>query len=159
MSHQHALADDAYRPRDPHHQATPSGSLHDPHTPGSPGAHGEGEHGHTGHVVPLWLLAGILGILLVLTVLTVAVTYVDLGALNIWIALGIAALKGALVALYFMHLRWDSTFNTMAFITALIFLALFIGVSLLDSNQYKSTFESTGAPQVTADPATGGQEP
>lgn len=150
MAHDHALSDDAYRPRDPNHQASPSGSLHDPHHAG---------HGHVGHVVPLWLLAGVLGILLFFTVLTVAVTYVDLGDLNIWIALGIAAVKGSLVVLYFMHLRWDSTFNAMAFVSALIFLALFIGFSLLDSGQYLPTFEPPGGAQVSATAGTNAQTP
>ena len=147
MSPSHSLADDAYRPRDPQHQATPSGSLHDPGTPGA-APHHDGDT-HAGHVVPLWLLAGILALLLFLTFITVAATWVDLGDLNIWIALAVAAVKGSLVALYFMHLRWDSTFNSLAFVASLIFLALFIGIALMDSMEYKDTFETPTRAQAT----------
>lgn len=143
MATTHTVPDDAYYPRDPHHQATPSGQLHAPH-PGEPGAHGL----HV-HVTSLPLLAGVLAILLFLTVLTVAVTYVNLGPLNIWIALGIAVVKAWFVALYFMHLRWDSPFNALAFGAALVFLALFIGISLMDTAEYQDSYDPPGGAQVT----------
>ena len=63
-------------------------------------------HEQVGHVVPLPLLGAVIGALIVLTWLTVFVTNFDLGSLNIFIALGIAVVKGALVVLFFMHLRW-----------------------------------------------------
>ena len=47
-------------------------------------------HSGLGHVVPLWLLAAVFGALLVLTCLTVAVAHVDLGNLNLYLALAIA---------------------------------------------------------------------
>jgi cytochrome c oxidase subunit 4 len=46
--------------------------------------------------------------LLVLTGITVAVAYVDLGAANAIVAVGIAMLKASLVLIYFMHLRFSS---------------------------------------------------
>lgn len=96
-------------------------------------------HGHStvGHVVPVQLLAAVLLVLLVLTWLTYAVTKVNLGFLNIWIALGIAVLKASLVALYFMHLRWDRPFNGIVLISSLVFLSLFIGISLMDKRTYE----------------------
>jgi len=42
-----------------------------------------------------------------LTVVTVAAAQVNLGSLNVPIALAIASVKAALVALIFMHLLWD----------------------------------------------------
>lgn len=142
----HHPEEDRYYPRDAAHEATPSGDLHDPHAPGE---HAEGLHVH---VTPISLLATILGLLLLLTFVTVAVTWVDLGALNIWVALFIAAIKGALVVLYFMHLRWDSTFNSLIFVASLIFLVLFIGITLMDTFQYSNTFEPPGGMQVSASP-------
>ena len=56
------------------------------------------------------------------TVATVAATWVDLGGWNLWIALGIATVKASLVALYFMHLRYDNPFYALIFVTALVFL-------------------------------------
>ena len=61
-------------------------------------------HSGLGHVVPVWLLAAVFAALMVLTGLTVAVAQVDLGNLNLYLALGIAALKASLVVLFFMHL-------------------------------------------------------
>ncbi|MCC5829019.1 MAG: cytochrome C oxidase subunit IV family protein [Phycisphaeraceae bacterium] len=108
-------------------------------------AKGESHHdGHGGehvHAVPLSLLTGIFVILMILTGLTVAATWVELGALNVWVALLIALVKAAFVALYFMHLRWDSPFNSFVLITSLVFVVLFIGVTLMDSLQYQSVIE------------------
>ena len=47
----------------------------------------------------------IAALLLGLLALTVGAAYLNLGALNTPIAMGIAALKAALILLYFMHLR------------------------------------------------------
>lgn len=96
---------------------------------------------HGAHVVPVGVLLAVFGALMVLTILTVAATMVDLGPLNIWIALGIAVVKAALVALYFMHLRYDSPFNGIILITALFFVAVFIGIALLDSTEYHPNYE------------------
>jgi len=90
-------------------------------------------HSGLGHVVPLWLLAAVFGGLLVLTCLTVAVAQVDLGNLNLYLAMAIATLKAALVVLFFMHLFWDRPFNAMIFVGCLLFVSLFIGITLTDS--------------------------
>ncbi len=90
-----------------------------------------------GHVVPIWLLGGVLAILLVLTVATVAVTKVDLGQFNLFLAMAIAVVKAAFVVLYFMHLRWDRPFNAMILIFSLALVALFIVLSLADSSAYQ----------------------
>jgi cytochrome c oxidase subunit 4 len=95
-----------------------------------------GDHAH--HVVPLWLLVGILLILLFLTFITVAVTWVDLDTmfhvanLNVTVALGVALVKAAFVAFYFMHLRWDAPFNGLILIASLAFVVLFISWAILD---------------------------
>ena len=140
----YTVADDHYYPRDPSRQSSSSGELHV-----DPSKHDDEHHFH---VLSLPLLCGVLAILLFLTFVTVAVTWVDLGALNIWVALAIAVVKAVFVALYFMHLRWDSVFNAFVFTTALIFLALFIGVTLMDSAAYQVNYEPPGGTQVTATP-------
>lgn len=96
------------------------------------------------HVMPPSILLAVYAVLVVLTVATVAVTYVDLGNLNIWVALVIAVVKAALVVLYFMHLKYDSPFNGVAFITALLFVAVFIGVAMMDSGEYKVNYNPPG---------------
>lgn len=53
------------------------------------------------------LFAAIFLALFFLTLLTVAVSRVDLGALNLAVGLGIAVAKMCLVALVFMHLKFE----------------------------------------------------
>ena len=105
-----------------------------------------GHDDHHPHVVPLKLLFTVFAALLALTIVTVAVTYVDLGAMNIWVALGVAVVKAALVALYFMHLRWDSPFNGIVLIAALVFVALFIIIAMMDAQQYQINLQPPGRP-------------
>lgn len=106
---------------------------------------GEG-HEQVGHVVPTGLLAGVLIALLVLTWATVAVTRIQLGEFNIWIAIGIATVKATLVALYFMHLRWDRPFNGIILIASLIFVGIFLIAALTDATQYHAITDLTQAP-------------
>ena len=70
------------------------------------------------HVASVKLLLGVWVALMIGTWLTVAASNVDLGWLNIWIGLGIATGKAVLVALYYMHLRWDRPFNAFVFLGA-----------------------------------------
>jgi len=96
------------------------------------------EHTENGaHVASLKLLVVVLIALMVGTWLTVSATYVDLGALNIWIGLAIATAKAVLVGLYYMHLRWDKPFNAFVFISAFFFLALFVGFAWMDTAHYQ----------------------
>jgi cytochrome c oxidase subunit 4 len=90
-------------------------------------------HSQLGHVVPVWLLAAVFAALIALTGLTVTAAQIDLGNLNLYIALGIAALKASLVVLFFMHLYWDRPFNSLIFVGCLLFVTLFIGLALTDS--------------------------
>lgn len=100
-------------------------------------AHDDGGAIHV-HVVPMRLLTGIFAILIALTVLTYAVTLVDLGYTgNLIMAITIAVVKGMLVALYFMHLRWDNLFNSVSLLSAILFVGLFIVIASLDSGQYQ----------------------
>ncbi len=103
---------------------------------------------HKPHVVDAKILIGVLLGLLFLTFITVAVTWVDLGSFNIWLALAIATVKASLVAAYFMHLRYDKPFNTLVLISALIFLMVFVGIILLDTGQYAGDIIDQAAPAL-----------
>jgi cytochrome c oxidase subunit IV len=96
---------------------------------------------HEAHVVPVKTLLAVFVALMALTGLTVGTHYIDLGPANIWLALLIAVAKAALVALFFMHLWWDSKFNGFILIVALLFVALFIGIATLDTAQYQPDFQ------------------
>jgi len=90
-------------------------------------AHGHADDGavHV-HIAPARFYWGIFGALVLLTIATVKVSYYDFGAANTIVAMLIATMKGSLVAAFFMHLRYDRLFNTLAFLAAFLFLAIFI---------------------------------
>ena len=94
------------------------------------------------HVTPVRLLIGVWAALMVLTVVTVAVTSIDLGSrVNLIIAMAIATVKAGLVVTYFMHLRWDRPFNTLVFLGSLLFVSLFISMTLFDKSEYEPDIE------------------
>lgn len=102
------------------------------------------------HPLSLKLLCTIFGLLMFFTFLTVAATWINLGSFNIWLALIIAFVKAVLVCLYFMHLRYDSPFYSVALIAALLFVSLFMGIALLDTHQYDARINA--AVDVQAEP-------
>lgn len=108
-----------------------------------PTSHSGGAHAEVGHHVPLWVLGATLIALLVLTVITVAVTQVDFGStLNVWVAMIIATVKATLVALYFMHLRYDRPISALILVAALVFVMLFVSLAMMDSLMYQENVES-----------------
>ena len=105
-------------------------------------------HPEVGHVVPVRILL-VTGMgLLALTLLTVWAASFDVGKLNIWIALGIAVVKGTLVVMFFMHLRYDRPFHGIVFVTSLAFVALFISFALTDTTEYAGNLDPGDAPKV-----------
>ena len=70
--------------------------------------------------------------LLSLTLITVAVSRIDLGALNIWVALSIASIKSSLVIFVFMHLRQETKLFKICLTIMLVILAIFIGLTFTD---------------------------
>jgi cytochrome c oxidase subunit IV len=82
--------------------------------------------------VPYRTFVIVWALLLVLTAITVAVSRVHLGALNIWVALGIASLKSALVIFFFMHLKYEKLLLKLFLLGALVTLAIFIGLTFFD---------------------------
>ncbi len=71
--------------------------------------------------------------LLVLTGVTWGVSYVNLGMGNVAVALFIASVKAALVALFFMHLRYENKLVWTFALVPLFFLALIIFGTLSDT--------------------------
>jgi len=85
------------------------------------------------HVLPKNTLLAVFGALLALTALTVAVAYVPMGALDVPIAIAIAATKATLVVLYFMALRYDNPVNALTFVIGTIMVVVFITFTLFDT--------------------------
>lgn len=97
------------------------------------------DHSHHAHTCPPKLLYGVYAALLFLTIVTVAVAKVDLiadvigsGDLSLIVAVAIAAVKCSLVMAIFMHLKWDTAINNIAFLGSLIFLSLLFLFTLAD---------------------------
>jgi cytochrome c oxidase subunit 4 len=114
-------------------------------------AHGDGGHDDHGlaHTTPVSLLFGILAALLVLTVATVAVTAIDLGAQgNLIVAMVIATVKALLVCTFFMHLLWDKKFNLVLFLTSVLFLILFLGMTTADRGENQHLIDEYRAQQL-----------
>jgi cytochrome c oxidase subunit 4 len=73
------------------------------------------------------------GALIVLTAATVAVSYVHLGMMNVFVALLIASAKASLVALFFMHLRYENRLVWGFALAPLFFLVLIVVGTLSDT--------------------------
>ena len=84
------------------------------------------------HIVPYKTFAIVWIGLLILTGLTIAVAQYDLGAANVWVALGIATLKAGLVVAVFMHMKYESRLFQLALFATLAILAIFIGLTFTD---------------------------
>ena len=97
-------------------------------------SHSSDDHGHGDepHVLPLQVYLGVWGALMVLTILTVAVSRFDFGSANTFVALIVATIKGALVVLYFMHLRYDNKLYLIILMASLLFVSIFFTPTLID---------------------------
>src|ERR1051325_8964902 len=104
-------------------------------------SHDDDDHHHgLSHVAPIKVLVATGGTLLVLTLVTVLATKFGFGAnINLAIAMAIAVVKATLVILFFMHLKYDRLFHTVVFVGAILAASLFVGFTLMDSNQYQQT--------------------
>ena len=90
------------------------------------------EHSHSEHIVSPKVYAAVLAALLVGTVLTVQAAKVDLGRLNIVVALGIATIKMSLVILFFMHGKYSPKRTQLVIISGFFWLAIMLGLTLTD---------------------------
>lgn len=78
-------------------------------------------HGHgPGRYFVVWAL------LLVFTLTTVLTGRMDLGAINLPLALTIASIKATLVVLFFMHMTEAAGTNRIVFVVSLVFLLVMI---------------------------------
>ena len=83
--------------------------------------------------MPVWQLIAVFLALILLTFLTVFQATLDLGNVELVVSLVIATIKASLVVLFFMHMIHDKPLNAILFISALIFVALFLGCTLMDA--------------------------
>ncbi len=99
--------------------------------------HGHGHDGEFSHPMPVWMLLSVFFALLLLTVATVYQSTFSLGNLEVWMSLTIATVKAGLVIAFFMHLLWDKPLNAIIIFSSLIFVALFLGFTMMDAQGYR----------------------
>jgi cytochrome c oxidase subunit 4 len=92
---------------------------------------GHAEQSHD-HILPPSLYYGIFLLLMVGTGLTVGAAFVDLGPLNIIVALGIAIAKATLVVLFFMHVKYGNRMNWVVIGSGVFWLLILLGMLMLD---------------------------
>jgi cytochrome c oxidase subunit IV len=86
----------------------------------------------SGHVAPKSMYYAVFAALIVGTALTVVVAFVDLGALNNVLMLGIASTKALLVILFFMHVRWSSRLTWVVAASGFVWLIILFGLTMTD---------------------------
>ncbi len=107
----------------------------------------EGAHGEAGapHVLPFSTYLKVFAALLTLTAVTVGVSYVNVGAWNIAIALLVATIKATLVAAIFMHLWYDRRFNALVLGSTVFFLVVLLAFTMADTATRGGTDAIEGA--------------
>jgi cytochrome c oxidase subunit 4 len=83
-------------------------------------------------IVPRHVYYCVFAALIALTGLTVGVSLIDLGPLNLIVAIGIAVSKALLVMLFFMHLRYSSHLNWIIAAAGVIWLGHLILFTMSD---------------------------
>jgi cytochrome c oxidase subunit 4 len=92
----------------------------------------EGALEKTAHIFEYKTLALTLAGLLVMTGVTVGAACIDLGWVNVWIALTIASIKASLVLVVFMHMKFEGRALRWSFLSTVCFLAVMIGFTFWD---------------------------
>ncbi len=96
-------------------------------------SHGDGHD--FAHPMPVPTLLAVFAVLVGLTIITVAQASFSglFGDFDVAVVMIIATIKAVLVGYFFMHLSHDKPFNIVVFISAFVFVGLFIIFTLSDS--------------------------
>jgi cytochrome c oxidase subunit 4 len=85
-----------------------------------------------GHIAHKKLYILVFAALIVFTGLTTSVAFINLGQWNTVVALAIAVSKASLVVLFFMHLRWSTGLMRMVLLSAFVWFAILVALTLSD---------------------------
>ena len=96
------------------------------------------------HVISIKVYIIVFISLLFFTGLTVISAQFDLGSFNIILALLIATIKSSLVLLFFMHLYYDNKINLALIIGSVLFLGIFIGLTMIDVTRRQDIYDIEG---------------
>src|SRR5712691_1658549 len=84
------------------------------------------------HVVPTRTYYLIFLTLMVCTAITVAVAFLDLGPINVVVAMTIAVLKATLVVLFFMHVKYSTRLTWAVVAGSVFWLGILLVLTLGD---------------------------
>ena len=87
---------------------------------------------HVGHIIPAKMYVLIWAILMVLTATTVFAATIELHVFNIVLALLIATIKGTLVVLFFMHLRYSTKLTMVTVVASIFWLFILFSLTMTD---------------------------
>lgn len=115
------------------------------------------------HLIPRKTLITVFLVLVGLTALTyITAEFIDLGVLEVPLALAIAATKAGFVVAVFMGLRWDNRVNLLIFTVGVLFVLVFTVFTLFDTefrpDDATSDQVEMVAPAAAGDAAAGADE-
>jgi len=84
------------------------------------------------HLVPVRVYLAVFVALLAFTGLTIWIAFHDFGSWNAPMAMGIAIIKGTLVVLFFMHLRYSSRLTQVVAVAGFFWLLILFGFGMSD---------------------------
>lgn len=90
------------------------------------------DHSEHHHVVPVRTYLMVFAALMVLAIVTVAVSYVNMGVLNNFIAMAIAISKAALIMAFFMHLKYTNKLTLLVALMGFFWLIIFFVITMGD---------------------------
>ena len=109
-------------------------------------SHSQSEH--KDHILPVKLYLSVGAVLFFLTIVTVAASRIDLGQFNLIVAMVIAIVKASIVGLFFMHLLWDRRYYMSAMLMSVLFLGVFIIITMSDTMRRGDIYEEVRHPIV-----------
>src|SRR3954470_23576757 len=89
-------------------------------------------HSEEHHIVPKRVYFLVFATLIAMTWVTAWISTVDLGRLNIFVALSIAIFKASLVILFFMHVKYGTRLTKMIVLAGIYWLILLLFIAMLD---------------------------
>ena len=98
-------------------------------------AHENAEHSsseHSEHIVPVRVYILVFLTLIVMTWVTAFVSTIDLGRMNVFVALSIAVFKASLVILFFMHVKYGTRLTKFIVLAGLYWLILLLFIVMMD---------------------------
>ena len=87
---------------------------------------------YVGHIIPAKIYVVIWAALMVLTATTVYAATLELHVFNIVLALLIATVKGTLVVLFFMHLRYTTKLTMVTVVASIFWLFILFSLTMTD---------------------------